>query len=222
MRKKSQASTVRWISRSITRFPEALKPGLFVALSLPLAWLAYRLLLEVQIPTSGLGADPGEAIVQFLGEWALRILLLSFSVSPLRRLIHSNALARCRRMVGLFAFTYVSLHLLSYAFFYIEFEWAALLEDISERTYITVGFAAFIALAAMAVTSTRGWQRRLRRNWQRLHRLVYLAILLALVHLWWLTKDGFGELLFYVVWFACLLGARYLQSRPQQSSAQVD
>jgi sulfoxide reductase heme-binding subunit YedZ len=179
-------------------------------------------LLEIQTPTSGLGADPGEAIVRFLGEWALRFLLLSFSVSPLRRLLHSNALARCRRMVGLFAFTYVSLHLLSYTFFYIEFEWAALVEDLSERAYIMVGFAAFLALAAMAATSTRGWQRRLRRNWQRLHRLIYLAIPLALVHLWWLTKDGFGELVVYIVWFACLLGARYMQSRPRNIGAQAE
>ena len=185
-----------------------LKPTLFVALLAPLGWLASRIYLEIQAPGSGLGADPNEAIVHFLGEWALRVLLLAFSVTPLRRALKSASLARCRRMVGLFAFAYALLHLLAYLAFYLAFSWSALLEDFVERAYITAGLVAFAALLAMALTSTRGWQRRLRANWRKLHRVVYVAVTLALVHLWWLTRDGYGELVLYTAWFFVLLAAR--------------
>ncbi len=186
-----------------------LKPALFVLLSLPLAWLGWQIALEVQAPTSALGADPGEAIVRYLGEWSIRMLLLAFSVTPVRTLLSSAPLARSRRLVGLFAFTYVVLHLLSYLFFYVEFEWPAMVADFTERTYITAGLGAFLCLTLMAVTSTRASQRRLRRNWVRLHKLVYLAITLGLLHLWWLTRDGYAELVIYCVWFAVLLWARH-------------
>lgn len=182
----------------------AVKPLFAAALCLPLAWLAWLLWLELGSPGAGLGPDAGEALVHYLGEWALIMLLLAYSVSPLRRLTKSAALARSRRMVGLFAFAYVVLHIASYLTFYLGFAWAALLEDLVERPYITAGMAAFVALLCMAVTSTRGWQRRLKKNWQRLHRLIFPALTLALVHLWWLTRDGFAEVSLFTLWFLIL------------------
>ena len=190
---------------------QALKPSLFVLLCLPLAWLAWQIVLEVEAPTTALGADPGEAIVHFLGEWAIRLLLLAFSVTPLRVLLSSPAIARQRRMVGLFAFFYAVLHLTAYLFFYVQFEWALIVEDFVERAFITVGIAAVLCLLPMAVTSTHGWQRRLRRNWKRVHMLVYPAVAFAIIHLYWLTKDGFAEVILYAIWFALLLGFRLVR-----------
>lgn len=188
--------------------PRLVKLILAVLLSLPLGWLAWLITLDIQNPGSTLGADPGERVVHYLGEWSLRILLVAFSITPLRRLLRSSSLARCRRMAGLFAFSYVSLHLTAYLFFFLQFSWAAFAEDLLERPYITAGLAALLCLLPMAVTSTTGWQRRLRHRWRTLHRLIYPAIALALLHLWWLTKEGYGEWVVYALWFVALLGAR--------------
>ena len=189
----------------------SLKPILFLALLSPLLWLAWQIWIEIQAPTTALGADPGESIVHFLGEWAIRVLLLAFSVSPLQQVLKLPIIGRQRRMVGLFAFAYAVLHLLAYLFFYIQFDWNALLDDFVERAFITVGIAALLCLLPMAVTSTQGWQRRLRRNWKRLHLLVFPAVGFAIIHLYWLTKDGFAEVVVYAIWFALLVGQRVLK-----------
>jgi len=173
-------------------------------------WLAYLVYLEFTQPGSGLGADPTEAIVHYLGEWSLRMVLIAFSVTPLRRLLKYNPLGRARRMIGLFAFAYVSLHLFSYVMFYLQFSWAALFEDLVQRTYITAGMLAWFGLMLMAASSTRGWQRRLRSRWAQLHKVIYPVIALSILHLWWLTKDGYGEVVIYSIWFVLLIGARYL------------
>ncbi len=182
-------------------------------LSCPLLWLLWLVSLDLANPGSALGADAGETVVHFLGEWSLIMLLSAYSVSPLRRLTNAAVLARCRRMVGLFAFAYVCIHLFSYVALYLEFEWPALVEDLIERTYITAGMAAFTCLLAMALTSTKGWQRRLRRNWQRLHMVVYAAVPLALLHLWWLTRDGFTEVALYTLWFLLMSAERLYRSK---------
>jgi len=178
-------------------------------------WLGWLVYLEIQETGSGLGADPREGMVHYLGVWAIRMLLLAFSVTPIRRLLSQPLLARCRRLVGLYAFAYVVLHVTAYTVLYIEFDWGLLLEDFVERSFITAGMAAFTCLLLMAATSTRGWQRRLRHNWRRLHKLVYLAVLLAIVHLVWLTKDDYADSVYYAVWFAVLLGERaYRRVKP--------
>ncbi len=194
---------------------------LAVLLSAPLIWLGWKLVLEIQIPTSGLGPDPIEAVVRYLGEWSIRMVLLAFSVTPVRQVFTkfgvsaiALSLARSRRLVGLFAFAYVSLHFLAYAGLYVQFEGAALWADFAERPYITAGLAAFLGLLALALTSTRGWQRRLGAAWKTLHKLIYPAVGLSLIHFWWLIKDGYGELFVYVLWFVVLLAARYWP-RPQ-------
>ena len=181
-------------------------------------WLIWLIALDVQQPGSGLGPDAAEAVVHYLGEWGLRILLLALSVSTLRRMFNQPKIARLRRMVGLFAFAYVSLHLVAYAGLFVQFDLSLLLEDFTDRAYITAGIGAFVCLLPMAITSTRGWQRRLAQGWRRLHRLVYPAVALGLIHLWWLTRDGFLEVFVYVVWFAVLLierGWRSNRAAPQ-------
>jgi sulfoxide reductase heme-binding subunit YedZ len=174
-------------------------------------WLGWLVYLEIEAPGSGLGADPREGMGHYLGEWAIRGLLLAVSVTPLRRILRQPWLARCRRLVGLYAFTYVFLHLVAYVVLYVELDIGLLVEDFVERSYITAGIAAFVCLLLMAMTSTRGWQRRLRQNWRRLHRLVFLAVVLAIVHLVWLTKDDFLDAVLYSVWFAVLIAERSIR-----------
>ncbi len=181
------------------------KSLLFVALCLPLAWLAYAVSGELRQPGSVLGADPGEAVVLFLGEWGLRLLLLTLAVSSLRRLMGRPQIIRYRRMIGLFSFAYLGLHLLAYVALLTEFDWRLVVDDFSDRAYITAGLGGFLLLLPLAITSTRGWQRRLGRGWRRLHRLVYPAAFLGLLHLAWLTKDGYGEVAAYVVVFGLMM-----------------
>ena len=190
-----------------------LKPAVWVLLSLPLAWLAGAIFLEARSPGSALGADPGEAVLLFLGEWGIRALLLALSISTLRRWFDYAPLVRIRRLVGLFAFPYLSLHFSFYLWFFTVFDWGLIREDLVERPYITLGFAALLMLLLLAVTSTRGWQRRLRRRWRQLHRLIYPACALGVLHFWWLTKDGYGEVALYALWLAVLYGDRLLAMR---------
>ena len=204
---------VRMSRRSGALMQRLLKPAAWVLLSLPLAWLALAVFREAQAPGSALGADPGEAVLLFLGEWGIRILLAGLSISTLRRRLGYPPLLRIRRLVGLFAFAYLSLHFLFYLRFFTEFDWRLISEDLVERPYITVGFAALLMLLALAATSTNGWQRRLKRRWRQLHRLIYPACALGVIHFWWLTKDGYGEVAVYAAWLALLYADRLLAAR---------
>lgn len=191
----------------------AAKVTAFCLLSLPLAWLAVQVLGEIQQPGSALGADPGEAVVLQLGEWTLRFLLLTLCVSTLRRLVGWPGVLRLRRMVGLFAFSYLCLHLLAYVGLLAGFSLQAVVDDLTQRPYIMVGMLAVALLLPLAVTSTRAWQRRLGRSWQRLHRLIYPAAVFAIVHLAWLTKDGYAEVALYAGVLALLFGERLWAKR---------
>ena len=197
------------------------KPCLALVLSLPMLWIANAIRMELSNPGAALGADPGEAVVLFLGEWGLRFLLLGLFISPLRRRAGWNTLARSRRMVGLFAFSYLALHFLAYVGFLAEFDGSLIVGDLTERPYIIVGALALLLLIALAATSTSGWQRRLRRNWQRLHRLVYLSVALGLLHLLWLTKDGFAEFAVYLLIFLALMVERLLARRAPTGQVPV-
>ena len=198
-----------------------LKPVAWVLLSLPLAWLGFAIYQEAQLPGSMLGADPGEAVLLFLGEWGIRALLLALSISTLRRRLGYAPLLRIRRLVGLYAFAYLLLHFLFYLGFFAEFDWRLIGEDLYERPYITVGFTALVMLLALAVTSTNGWQRRLRQRWRQLHRLVYPAAAMGALHVWWLTKDGYGEVVAYAIWLALLYGDRLQHAWAKQSPKGV-
>ena len=167
-----------------------------------------------------LGAQPSEALLHYLGEWALILLLFAFAVSPLRRRMGWPRLGQNRRLIGLFAFAYVVLHVLTYAGLYVQFQLAELVDDFVHRPYITVGIAAFLALLLMAVTSTQGWRRRLQKNWRRLHRLIYVAAPLAVVHLLWLRKDSNLDTAIYLLVLIVLLVERavfYWQQRQVKS-----
>lgn len=193
-----------------------LKPLTFALLALPGAWLLFAVVGEANVPGSQLGADPVASVVDFLGEWGLRTLLLALSVSPLRRITGWSALARVRRMVGLFAFSYLALHFLAFTALIVGWDWSALLAEIIDRPYVTVGFTALLLLLPLAITSTNAWQKRLRRRWLQLHKLVFFAVGLGLLHLAWLTKDGYAELSVYLLVFVLLLGERWWNARRQR------
>ena len=185
-----------------TRFPPYGKPLVFCVSLLPLVWLCWLAWQD------RLGTNPVETLSHRTGDWSLRFLLLTLAVTPLRRLSGWNWLLKFRRMLGLFAFFYVCLHLGVYLIFDQFFDPAAILEDIAKRPYITVGFAGFLLLIPLAATSTNGMIKRLGRNWQRLHRLVYLIGMLGVVHYWWLVKADISEPLLYAGLLTMLLGYR--------------
>ena len=168
----------------------------------PLLWTGTRVL------TDNLGANPIEAVLHFAGRWTLILLLAGLSITPIRRLTGWNQIIKVRRLVGLFAFFYASLHLLLYLGLDQGFAWSYIWEDVAERPFITSGFGAFLLLLPLAVTSTKGWIRRLGKRWQRLHRLVYPAAVLGVLHFFWKVKaDTFWPLLAAMV-LAVLLLAR--------------
>ena len=167
-------------------------------------------------PNDTLGANPIEAITHNTGEWALRILLLTLAISPARRIFRINSLIKFRRMLGLTSFIYVAAHFLIYIVLDQWFDFSAILEDIKERPYITVGFLAFILMIPLAITSTNAMQRRLQSAWVKLHKLVYVIAVLAILHFWWLVKADFLEPAIYAGILLILLAYRlrtYMLSR---------
>lgn len=187
-----------------------LKPLVLVGGSLPfglLLWGAWR---------GDLGANPLETVTHTTGDWALRFLLLTLAMTPLRRLLGQAWPLQLRRMLGLFAFFYASLHLLVWLVLDQEMAWRNILADIAERPYVTVGFLAWLLLVPLALTSTRGAMRRLGRNWSRLHRLVYPIGILGVLHFLWLVKADLFEPLVYGVILALLLAFRLPLGRLRQ------
>lgn len=155
--------------------------------------------------TNQLGANPIEKITHFTGDWSLNFLLISLSVTPLRRLTGWTVLIRFRRMLGLYAFFYVCMHFLCYMILDHFFDWVTIIEDVLERPYITVGFTAFLLLIPLAVTSTKKMMIRLGKNWKKLHRIVYLISPLAILHYLWLVKSDIRAPLIYAIIFVLLI-----------------
>ena len=181
---------------------------LFFGSLLPLGWITWEAVQQ------RLGADPAQVIVTFLGIWALRYLWITLSVTPARRLLGFGRLQRYRRMLGLYALFYASLHLLAVATFILGWRPDLLLRELTERPYIIVGFTAWLLLIPLGITSTKGWQRRLGKRWKTLHWLVYPISLLVLLHFAWLIRAGYLEVLIYALVLAFLLGYRlYLKWR---------
>lgn len=182
------------------------KAGIWVLCLLPAASLAWRGL------HGDLTANPIEFITLRTGFWAITLLMVTLAVSPVRRLTGLNQLVRYRRLIGLFAFFYATLHFLTYVTLDRFFDFRDIGDDILKRPYITVGFAAFLLLVPLAVTSTRGWIRRLGRNWLRLHRLVYAAASLAVLHFYWKksSKADISEPLLFAGILAVLLAVRLM------------
>ncbi len=181
----------------------ALRVGVFAAALAPALLLAYNWFML------DLGANPIEAVIHSTGEWTLRLLLIALAITPVRRLTGLHWLLRLRRMLGLFVFFYACLHLSAYAWLDLYLDWNAIALDILDRPFITVGFAAFLLLLPLALTSNHAAVRRMGgRRWQNLHRSVYAIAILGVVHYWWQVKsDNFEPLIYAVVLFA-LLGAR--------------
>jgi len=182
------------------------KPLVFLACLIP-----FGLLLKGAIE-GDLGANPLERVTDVTGQWGLRFLLLTLALTPLRRLTGWTRLLRFRRMLGLFVFFYITLHFLTWVWLDQELSWGNILADIVKRPYVTVGFSAWLLLLPLAATSTRGMMRRLGRNWQRLHRAIYVIGVLGVLHYIWLVKADLLEPLIYASLLVLLLLVRW---RPQ-------
>ncbi len=183
----------------------AAKPLLWLFCMLPMLWLFYA------AATDQLGANPAEALSRSTGELTLRFLCMVLAISPLRVVLGLSALARFRRMLGLFVYAYVCLHLLSYAWFDMGFDPMDMARDIAKRPFILVGFIAFLLLTPLALTSfNRAIKTMGARRWQQLHRAVYLVAGLAVLHFFWMRagKNDFGEVLLYAVILGALLAWR--------------
>ena len=179
------------------------KATLFLICLVPFSSLVWRAL------HSGLGANPVEFVQHATGDWTLRFLIFTLSITPLRRLLNLPDLIRFRRMLGLFAFFYVCLHFLTYIGLDQSFDLRAMWKDVVKRRYITVGFTAFVLLIPLAITSTAGWVRRLGgRRWQQLHRAIYVSAVCGVIHYYWLVKSDVRKPLFYGALVAVLLAWR--------------
>lgn len=189
---------------------KALVHALALAPAAVLFWRAWH---------DGLGADPVAALTHGTGEWALRLLLLGLAMTPLRQLTKQSWPIRFRRLIGLYAFFYASLHLAVYLLLDLGSYWSQIGADILKRPFITVGFAAWLLLLPLALTSTQAMMRRLKKNWQRLHRLVYAIAVLAVLHFWWLVKSDIREPLAYAAVLAVLLGWRVSYRRKTAAAA---
>ncbi len=190
--------------------------AVFVACLVPIFWLGW------DTWTVNLGTDPVQQITHRTGDWALRFLLISLSITPLRRLSGWNELIKLRRMLGLYAFFYACLHLGTYLVLDLGGFWSQIFADIVKRPFITVGFVAWLLMLPLALTSTRGMMRRLGRRWQPLHRLVYVCAGLAVLHFIWLVKADLSEPLIHLGILLVLLGFRlYWKFKPRANQAPV-
>lgn len=185
-----------------------LKIAVFVLSLLPLARAAWIVL-------SGDAVNPVEFITRSTGTWTLSFLLITLAISPLRQITGWGWPLRLRRMLGLYAFFYGSLHFTTYVWLDQFFDWPGMLHDIAKRPFITVGFAAMLLMTPLAITSTQGWMRRLKRNWGKLHQLVYPVALLGVLHYWWLVKKDLTQPMLYASVLAVLLGWRLVRKLRQ-------
>ena len=179
-----------------------LKPAVFLLALIPFAYLLSKII------NNDLGPDPAQTLSIETGEWTLRFLILTLAVTPVRQLFGLVQIGRLRRMIGLFTFFYASFHFMSWMAFILGFRWFAILEELIERPYITVGFLSYVILFLLGFTSTNAMVRRLGKNWKKLHQLVYLASVLAIIHLLWILRTDIGEAIFYGALTAVLLGYR--------------
>jgi sulfoxide reductase heme-binding subunit YedZ len=195
-----------------------IKPALFVICALPLLsllWAAFG------IGGASLGANPIEKIQDTFGEWGLRFLVITLAITPLRDWFNLPWLVQLRRMLGLYAFFYVLLHFLNWLLLDQGLYWPGIVEDIGKRPFITIGFAAFLMLIPLAVTSTNKMMRRLGKRWKSLHRLIYVISLLAVWHYYWQVKSDVTEPLIYLAIVLVLLGWRVWKVRPRRKVSSV-
>lgn len=190
-----------------TSFFLRIKPFIFVVCLLPLVWLVYGAL------HNKLGVNPVEAMTRNTGDWALYFLLITLTVTPARYFLGLSWLIQYRRMLGLYAFFYACLHLLTFIWFDHFFAVASIVRDILKRPFITIGMVCWLLLLPLALTSTQAMMRRLKKNWQRLHRLVYVIAVLVLLHYFLMIKADYQWPLIFSVVLMLLLGSRWWKQR---------
>lgn len=189
------------------------KFAVFVLALLPLLYSLWQVYLLQAGASHQLGADPAKVLVTLQGEWAIRLLILTLLVSPLRKLTGWRWLQPVRRMLGLFTFFYASLHLLSYTVFMLELDFSALWGDLQDRPYIIAGFTAWLLLLPMAITSTDAMMRLLRQRWRKLHMTIYGVALLAVLHVFWQVRSDYFEAVVYGSIIVLLLFFRVFDPR---------
>jgi sulfoxide reductase heme-binding subunit YedZ len=180
-----------------------IKSLVFVLALVPLVLLVLRIL------RNDLGPDPAEELAIETGEWSIRFLILTLALTPLRRISKQVEFARQRRMLGLFTLFYASVHFMVWLSFLLGFRWFDIVEEIIQRPYITIGFSAYLILLALGITSPKAMVRKLGKNWKRLHQLIYVASVLAVIHLLWILRLDIGPAVFYGALVAILLGYRF-------------
>jgi methionine sulfoxide reductase heme-binding subunit len=210
-------SPIRWV----------LKPIVFLACLLPALRLGIGVLNAIgfwHFAGISLGADPVKVMLHTCGRWTLNFLMITLCMTPLKDLTHSALWLRFRRMFGLFAFFYVLLHFSVYLFLDLSGRFGAMWQDIVKRPYITIGMLGLLLLIPLAATSTAEAQRRLRRRWTQLHRLIYVIAILGVWHFWWQVKKDIREPLLYACGLSLLLGYRFWKQRhslPRISAAPI-
>ncbi|HEX4005761.1 MAG TPA: protein-methionine-sulfoxide reductase heme-binding subunit MsrQ [Acidobacteriaceae bacterium] len=197
------------------RWIVALKVAAHAACFSPVAWLLWQLYLSATTNPEALGPDPTHTVTFFTGRGTLRLLVITLAITPIRRLIPQLSwLVRFRRLLGLYAFFYACLHLMTYVWLYAGFSWAAMVDDISRRRFITAGLTAWLMLLPLALTSTAWSIRKLGgKNWNRLHWLTYAAAITGVVHYWWGVKTGVKTPMTITIVLAVLLLARPILAR---------
>jgi sulfoxide reductase heme-binding subunit YedZ len=203
----------------LERQPRGFGVGLFIAALIPALVIATWVLSDLFRGTSHLSSDPIKDAEHLYGNWTLRMLILTLSVTPLRRLTHWNWLAKHRRTLGLFTFSYATLHLLVWVLLDIQLfitdvvGWNEVVADLTKRPFIVIGMLAFLMLLAMAITSTKGWIKRLGKRWNQLHKLIYVVAVLGVIHFWMAVKLDVREPAVFAAIFAVLLGWRWREAR---------
>ena len=178
------------------------KPSIFILSTIPFLVITYNIFFYK------LGPEPVKEITHFTGEWALIFICLTLSMSPLKKLTNLNYWVKVRRMLGLFVFFYTSLHLLTYVGIDHRFNWQPILNDVVKKKYIFVGFAAWVLLIPLTITSSQKMMLLLKQKWKKLHRLIYVIAILGSLHFIWLSKTIYFKPLFYFVLITILLALR--------------
>lgn len=204
-----------------TNPPHWLYPAVFLVALTPWLYVVGAIASDFFLGTRHLGSNPIKAAEHFTGLWALRFLMLTLSVTPAVKMLKQGWLIRYRRTFGLFAFFYACTHLLIYAALDVELSWGDMLEDVTDRIYITIGMAAFTLLLLLAITSTKGWIRRLgNRRWTVLHRAVYVIVVLGMIHYWMAVKADVTDPLLFAAIFAALFAWRIWWARRRAPLAE--
>ncbi|KXW56814.1 MAG: sulfoxide reductase heme-binding subunit YedZ [Betaproteobacteria bacterium] len=182
-----------------------MKKIVFALSSLPLIYLSYQLVFNL------LGPNPVSEVIHFTGAWSLRFFLITLCITPIKNILNLAQLVKYRRMLGLFAFFYLSLHFLSYSGLDLHFSWQDISHDLIKHPFVYVGFIGLVLTLPLALTSNQYAQKKLKKNWKKLHQLAYVIPVLGVVHFWWLVKRDLTEPILYATILMILLGYRLIK-----------